>query len=128
MIKVEVLYAGLSKSSTPLEEADRISTSEVLGIVVKDDTQVGKLQNIAMCSGFDKYALCQRVNAGQPQIMLIGWDDGDFVWRRLSNPHDIDARQEVNMPIGCLHIVFEGQQVDADVWAEAEKILYEEML
>ncbi len=123
MIKVEVLYADLSRVDVPLDEVDKLLKSEVLAIVVKDDTQVGKLQNIVDRMGFDRYALCQRVEDGQPQVMLVGWDSGDFVWRRLSNPHDSDARREVPMPIGCMHVAFEGQKVSAAVWTQAEAIL-----
>jgi hypothetical protein len=128
MIEVEVLYADLSRKTVPLDQLDILLKSEVLAIVVRTDEETGKLRNIAFSHGFAKYALCQKQDGGQPWIMLFGWDDGDFKWRRLSNSHDIDALREVPMPIGCLHVIFEGQSVPRSKWTTALQVLNDEML
>ncbi len=128
MITVEVLYADLSRDSVPISQVGSLAKTEVLAIVVKTDDEVGPLQNIAMTMGHDKYALFLRRDGGQDRIMLTGWDDDAFVWRRLTNVHDVDARQEVSIPSGHMHMVFEGQSVTPEVWDQAMIIFNDEML
>jgi len=128
MIEVEVLYADLSKQRVEIEQADTILKSGVLSIVVQTDEEEGKKQNIAWSVGFDNYALCRRETEGRLWIMLHGWDDGDYVWRRLSNVHDNDARREVDAPLGCMNIIFRGQTIPDAKWAKAAKIIEKDML
>lgn len=128
MIEVEVLYSDLKSLKASLDNLDALPKDGVLAIVVRTDEEEGKLRNITFSQGFDKYALCQKQDGGQTWIMLFGWDDGDFKWRRLSNVHDIDAIREVDMPLGCLHAVFQGQQVTDAKWKTALTTLNAEML
>lgn len=128
MITVEVLYADLTRQRVSLEEIDHLSTGGVLAIVVQTDEETGKRRNVAVASGKDTYALCQRRSEGHDWIMLCGWDSGDFVWRRSQNVHEDTARRRVVAPLGCLHIIFNGQQVSASVWNKAQAILDKEIL
>ncbi len=122
-IEVEVLYADLTTRRVPLDQVDILPKSEVISIVVQTDQETGKRKNITWKFGFDHYALCQKEDMGQKWVALLGWDDGDFVWRRLTNTHDIDARIEADLPIGCLNVIFRGQSVTPAKWKEAEAIL-----
>jgi hypothetical protein len=128
MIEVEVLYADLTRQVASLDKVDTLPKGEVLAIVVQTDQETGKKKNIAMTFGFDKYALCLKQDAGQQHVMLVGWDDNDFKWRRVSNPHDIDALREVPMPLGCLHVIFQGQQIPDAQWLKAVEVLDKEIL
>jgi len=128
MFEVEVLYADLSRVSVPIDEADTLSTAAVLAIVVRDTTIEGKKQNIVIAQGSDNYALCQRKMNGGPWVEIYKWDDDDFIWHRLNNHLSVEARYPVDPPLGCMHIVFRGEYVDADVWEEAVRILDKEIL
>ena len=127
-IYVEVLYADLTRQRKPIGEIDQLPTDGVLCIAVQTDAEQGKRKNIAVASGKDTYAFCQRRAEGQDWIMLCGWDDGDFAWRRLENVHELTARREVNAPLGCMRMIFNGQHVEADVWARAQEIFDGEIL
>ncbi len=125
---IDVLYADLSRQRVPFDQGDTLSKSDVQAIVVQTDEDNGKLRNIASCMGFDHYALCQKIDNGQQHVMLFGWDDGDYVWRRLTNHRDIDARVSVDAPIGCLHLIFRGLSVDQEKWKEVVRVIDKEML
>ncbi len=125
MIEVEVLYADLTRQRKRMSELDQLSTASVLFIVVQTDQEVGNLKNIDFKQGRDHYALAMREAQGQRWLMLSGWDDGDFVWRRVTNVHDPDARHEVDAPFGGMRIVFRGQAVSAAVWEQALVIIAE---
>lgn len=127
-IEVEVLYADLSRATVPIEGIEALSQDGVLAIVVRDSAVEGKKRNIAEIHGFDHYAFCERTAMGQPWIALFGWDDGDFMWRRTSNHLDIDARDKVDLPFGCMHMIFRGQDVLDVYWKQALRIMDKEML
>lgn len=127
-VEVEILYADLSRVSVPIAEVETLSQAAVLAVVVRDNAVEGKRKNIAVASGFDNYAFCHRITNGQPWVALFSWDDGDFVWRRTSNHLDNDARLPVDLPLGCMHIIFRGQDVPEIVWAQALSILDKEIL
>jgi hypothetical protein len=125
MLEVEVLYADRSRVSVPYTEKHTLSLAAVLGLVVRDSAVEGKKQNIAVGLGFDNYALCERIAEGRTWIGIFSWDDGDFTWRRTSNHLDNDARVSVDVPLGCMHMIFRGQQVPDSEWADALRILDE---
>jgi len=102
-VEVEVLYANMTTQRAPFDQVDTLPKSQVLSIVVQTDQERGKKKNIAWSHGFDHYALCQKEDARQKWISIIGWDDGDFTWRRTTNVHDIDAKIAVDIPLGCMH-------------------------
>ena len=104
---IEVLYADLSRQKVALDDIDQLPKSNVLFILVTCDKEEGKLANIAFKSGFDFYALGRKRSAGHDWIMLFGWDDDDFVWRKTLHPHDPGGRVPVIAPLGCMHVVFE---------------------
>lgn len=128
MVEVEVLYVDLSRQRVPLDQVDTLPKDKVLAIIVQTDEEEGKKRNIVWKFGFDHYALCQRETEGQPWVMLHGWDDGDYIWRRLSNTQDADGRREVDAPLGCMNVIFRGQSVTDAEWKVAEKLLYKEII
>ena len=128
MIEVEVLYADLSRSRVVLSDIESLPKSRVLAIAVQTDQETDKLKNIVTTHGFDHYALCQKKDHGQIHIMLFGWDDDNFVWRRVTNVHDIDARKEVDIPLGCLNVIFHGEDVPIATWKKALRIFNKEIL
>jgi len=72
--------------------------------------------------------LCECTMNGGLWVWIYKWDDDDFVWHRLNKHHAPEARLQVDPPLGCMHMTFRGQFVDADVWAEAQRILDKEIL
>lgn len=128
MIEVEVLYADLSRKRVQLDQIASVSKAGILAIVIQTDEEIGKKRNIVWSSGFDHYALCQKKDNGQEHIMLFGWDDGDFTWRRVTNPHDNDAKEKVDMPIGCFNVIFHGENIPVKKWETALEILNKEIL
>ncbi len=128
MIEVEVLYADLTRQRVPFADIDQLRKSGVLCIAVQTDAEEGKRRNVAIAFGKDRYAICQRRGGSQDWAMLCGWDDGDFVWRRLENVHELTARSPVDPPLGVPHIVFDGEHVDAAKWERALEIWNGEIL
>jgi hypothetical protein len=124
---IEILYADLSRQKVALEDIDQLKKDEVLCILVSNDTGEGKRKNIASGFGKDFYALCTQRSGNQDWVMLCGWDDDDFVWRRIDRPHGPGGRRRVVAPLGCMHVVFRGQHVEDDVWKEAKRIFSKEM-
>jgi len=127
MTEVEVLYADLTRQRKPLDEIDQLSTDGVLFIVVQTDEEEGKLRNIVACFGKDFYALCRQRIGGEDHIMLFGWDEDDFVFRRLTKIHEDSARRQVDAPLGVMHMIFSGRGVGEDVWKQAQDIFSKEM-
>ena len=127
-ITVDVLYADLHRETVALGQVGTVTKGGVLGIVVSTDQETGVLRNIMDVHGFDHYCLGYRVVSGPTEIMLFGWDDEQFVWRRTTNPHDVDARTTVNVPFSHLHVTFDGQLVDQATWAQAIAIYQNDML
>lgn len=128
MIEVKVLYADLSIQSALFENKEDLFTSDVLGLVVKTDKEKGKRQNITIGQGFDYYALCWGTQHGQLWVEIYSWDDGSFVRRRVTNPHDKDAKVEVLLPLACKHIIFHGIEVTDAKWKTALGIINKEIL
>ncbi|TDI73859.1 MAG: hypothetical protein E2O82_05090 [Betaproteobacteria bacterium] len=128
MIEVDVLYADLSRQRVLFENKENLSTIDVLALTIQTDEEVGKLRNIAVSHGFDYYALCWGIQHSQLWVEIYQWDDGDFMRRRASNPHDADAKNEFLVPLACKHIVFHGVEVTDAEWAKALKIMDKEML
>ncbi len=127
-ITVDVLYADLTRQTVTLGNVANLLKAGVLGIVVSTNQETGALRNIMDVHGNDHYSLGYRVFNGQTNIMLFGWDDDQFVWRRTTNVHDIDARTVVNAPVGHLSVTFDGQGVDNTTWDAAILIYQNDML
>jgi len=119
MINVKVMYSNLKIQTELLSEVDKLPKDNVLFILVEDTEREGKNKNISMIHTFDSYALCQKTVSGQPWIMLVGWDDDDFIWRRADKCEGCENRQIVDMPIGVMHVIFRGVSVTNKVWEKA---------
>lgn len=129
MIQVEVMYSDLSIQRESLDDIDKLPKDNVLFILITTTEEVGKLRNIVMCSEKDNYALCQKRNLGSDWIMLFGWDDDDFLWRKTTDPHTgCNYRDVVDAPFGFMHVIFRGVQVKARVWEEAKELFNQEMV
>jgi len=124
---IEVLYADLTRQKVALEEIELLPKSNVLFILITNPDEIGKTANVESCSGFDHYAFCKKRTMGTEWIMLFGWDDGEFVWRRLIKPHERGADEQVNPPLGYMHVVFDGVHVDNEKWKQAIKIFDKEI-
>ncbi|MCZ6775260.1 MAG: hypothetical protein O7D34_02245 [Ignavibacteria bacterium] len=127
-VEVGVLYADLSRVIVPYAEKDTLSLVAVLALVVRDNAVEGKKRNITAKWGYDNYALCEGIENGQPWVEIYPWDNGDYVRRRMSNHLDVDARVMVDVPLGCMHMIFRGQDISDADWVEALRILEKEIL
>lgn len=119
MIYVCVMYSDLTVKRELLGEIEKLPKDNVLFILVKTDQREGKLRNIASCQGFDNYMLCQRRDNSQDWVLLFGWDEDDFVWRRTSECVGCKDRIQVDAPIGINHVTFRGGSVSQEVWDTA---------
>lgn len=119
MICVKVMYSDLTIRSEFLEDIEKLPKDNVLFILVEDNTREGKLKNITSCHGFDNYALCQRRDNSQDWVMLFGWDEDDYIWRRTSECEDCKDRVLVDAPIGINHVLFRGGSVSQQIWPDA---------
>lgn len=119
MVYVKVMYSDLTIQSELLEDIGKLSKDQVLFILIEDSKREGKLKNISACHGFDHYALCTKRDNSQDWIMLFGWNEDDFIWRRVSECDGCPDRIEVDMPIGIMHTIFRGSAVSTEVWKEA---------
>lgn len=128
MLYVVVLYSDLTIKKELLSEIEKLSKDNVLFILVEDAEREGKLKNVTSCFNFDHYALCQKRDLSQDWIMLFGWWKNDFVWRRITECDSCNTSQVVNAPVGCMHVIFHGVDVEQDVWNEAQRIFNEEMI
>lgn len=124
-VYVEVLYSDLAVKKEEIGEIDKLPKDKVLFILIEDDERDGKLKNITSCSGFDHYALCQKRNNSQDWVMLFGWDEDDYVWKRISPCDGCKAKEVVEAPIGVMHVVFHGGNVSEEDWKKAKKIIGE---
>lgn len=127
-IRVEVMYSDLSIQKESLDDIDKLPKDNVLFILITTTEEVGKLKNIDACFGQDNYVFCQKRNLGSDWIMLFGWDDGDFVWRKTTDPHvGCNYKDVVDVPFGFMHVIFRGVQVTSAVWEEAKEIFNRDM-
>ena len=128
MINVIVMYADLTIQKELLEDIGKLPKDKVLFLLVEDDERKGKLKNIAACHGFDNYALCRRRDNSYDWVMLFGWDEDDFVWRRISKCKECPNREVVDMPVGIMHVIFRGGNVSTEKWTEAKAKFNSEMI
>ena len=126
MIEIGVMYGDLSIKRYPIESIGEFATDGVLFITVRDTEVEGKAGNVDMISGFDKYAVCHKVDGGKDWVMLVGWDEDDFVWRQVGC-QGCRERVPVDMPLGIMHMVFHGKQVSEGMWIMAMKAFDREM-
>ncbi|MBU1173011.1 MAG: hypothetical protein KKD44_25905 [Proteobacteria bacterium] len=127
MVYVEVLYSDLSRQRVPIDEIDTLPKDSVLFIsVLASDGE--KFRRLTASFSFDHYALCRRKSGGVDWIMLSGWDDGDFIWRKAANPWNPAGRLDEGPPLGCMHVVFNGVHVAPEVWKEAQGLFTEDSL
>jgi len=124
---IEVLYSNLKRKKVSLDAIDSLPKDNVLFIAVTNSLESGKKANITTCFGFDHYAFCQKTHMGSTWVLLFGWDDGDYKWRRLLNPHESGSIEQVNPPLGCMHVVFDGVHVDDSRWKSALDDFHKEM-
>lgn len=123
MVYVEVLYKDLSRQRVPIEDIDQLPNDGVLIIVVtapKDE----RYEVVAYSHSKDHYSLLSRGD----WVLLCGWDDSEWQWRRIRNPWESTAFQTASyLPFGCLSVTFHGVSVHPDVWKEAVGIFDEDM-
>lgn len=124
---VEILYGDLSIKKAALPSVGSLPLEGVLFILVKDDDEEGKRANVEMIHGFDHYAVGWRINRGQEWVMLNGWDDDDYVWRRIGCG-GCNTKEQTDAPLGHMHVMFRGLQVDEKTWVKANRIFNKEMI
>lgn len=125
-IEIEVLYEDLKRQKETLENINNLPKDNVLFIIATTTEREGKLGNLSSISGYDNYGLCQKNESGHEWIMLFGWDDGDYVWKRECET--CENRQEVDIPLGCWSVIFRGRQVSEGAWQSAKDVFNNEMI
>lgn len=118
MIEIEIMYKGGIFKRQVLSKIDRLPKNNVLFITawITDPEKKGGLKKLTTKSGFDHYSVCYKNQSGYDWVLLYGWDDDDFTWR-----NEINKRQDVDAPLGCLHAVFRGVGVSERDWKKAMK-------
>ncbi len=124
---IEILYNDFSIKKAALEECGTLPLMGVLFMIVKDDDEEGKRANVEVIHGFDHYAVGYQIKGGQEWVMLNGWDDDDYVWRRIGCG-GCNTKEQVDAPLGHFHVMFRGGDVSAEAWVEANRIFNEEMI
>lgn len=124
-VYVEILYMNLTIKKRTIGQIGKLPKDNVLFILVKDTEREGKMQNIASCHGFDYYALCRKRNNSQDWLMLFGWDEDDFIWKRYSKCDGCKPREVVAPPLGVMHVIFQGGSASQEDWEKAKKIINE---
>jgi len=72
----------------------------------------------------DRYTLIVRKN----NVMLAGWDDGQFEWKGLADPWaEASTVKPDHLPLAHPAITFEGVQIAPDEWKKAIKQFMDEM-
>ena len=117
MVSITVLYKDLSKKTCHMHDIGDLPKDNVLFIKLSTDTREGKLANISQINGFDNYAVLHKKDGTSDWYMLCGWDEDDFIWRRECN--DCNNRVPVDLPIGRMHVKFEGVAVSQEEWKKA---------
>lgn len=127
MVYVEVMYADLSRKRVTINEIDTLPKDNVLFIaVLAPDPERGReFGRITAKFSKDHYAVCIRKWNNVDWVLLCGWDDDDYVWRRTISPW---TRQETSPPFGCFNVIFNGLAVPQEVWKEAQRIFTKEMV
>lgn len=124
---IEVMYSDLRSQRVPIEEIDELPKDNVLFITVLAPDQEGKLKRLVARFEFDHYSFGVRKRGGVDWVMLFGWDDDDFVWRKTANPWNPVGRLDEGPPLGCLHVVFNGVHVSSEVWGSARALFAKEV-
>ncbi len=125
-IHIEVLYSDLTRQKFSLDQINQLQKHSVLFIMVTTDEEEGKLQNLCHASDKDLYAFCWKKDMGKVQVALYGYDN-EFTWRSGCNTCQ-DRIQVVHIPFDCLHVTFQGINVNQEVWKQALKIFNREMI
>ncbi len=130
MIYVEVMYSDLTRKRMPIKDIGQLPKDNVLFIAVlaPDPEKEGKLRRIVVSFSKDHYALCVRKWNNVAWVLLFGWDDHDFVWRRTVNPWEPQSRLQSEPPLGCMHTIFNGLAVSPEVWQEAQGLIATEVV
>ncbi len=124
---IRVLYSNLEWIEKTLEEIDQLPKDNVLFILIRTDEEEGALANISFAHSKDNYALCTKRNQSADWVMLFGWDDDDFVWRKTTCVHCPGSKLIANPPLGVMHVVFRGVAVDTETWETANQIFNDEV-
>ena len=103
----------------PLDAIKHIPRTGILFIIVScEDTKKPRLngrRRLCQKCGRDWYTLIVRKN----HVMLSGWDDGDFEWKRLSDPWAEEATTKPDHLPMAHSITFEGIFIEPDEWKKA---------
>lgn len=126
-IYVEVLYSDLARKRVPIKDIGRLPKDNVLFIAVSAPNPEGELKRITASFSKDHYALCIRKWNSVSWVLLFGWDDDDFVWRRTINPWEPQGRLQSEPPLGCMHTIFNGLAVSPEVWKKAQELIAKEV-
>lgn len=124
MVFITVLYKDLVSKTVPVEDIADLPNDDVLFLKLHTDQREGKLANIAVCFGFDSYAVLHKKDKDD-WYMITGWDEDAFIWRRECD--GCDNRRPVDIPAGTMHTIFRGYKIEDDEWAKAEVIINKEM-
>jgi len=103
-----------------LDDLDDIPRTGVLFIAISCEDSVKPRLNgrrrLCQSSGRDWYTLIVRKN----NAMLAAWDDGDFEWKRLTDPWDESATTKPDhLPMSGSPITFRGVWIDTEEWHKA---------
>ena len=103
----------------PLDDIDDIPRTGILFIIIscedKDRPRLNGRRRLCEAKCHDWYTLIIRKN----NVMLAGWDDGDFEWKRLTDPWAESATTKPNHLPLAKAITFEGIFIQPDEWKKA---------
>jgi hypothetical protein len=133
---IEILYADLSRQRVPVEEVDKLPKTGVLAIILScqdsDNPRVTidgvGYRRLTQKAGYDFYYLLKYWDDGSWWYGFEGRDSENLVaFRKDSAKPFADGSLRVEHPrYNCWSLVFEGQNVDDETWAEA-KTTFKEM-
>lgn len=127
MYEIEVLYSDLHRKKVSLDQIAELPKDQVLFVQVLRETDNPQHRRVTACWGRDNYAFCHKTDSGHGWVMLFGWDEDDYAWRKLADCEGCPDKEVVDAPLGVMHVIFRGESVSEEVWAEAELIFDEEM-
>ena len=113
---------------TPIDDVDSIPRTGVLFVIISCEDLVKPRLNgrrrLCEAHGRDWYTLVVR---GE-NVMLAGWDDGDFVWKKIVDPWvEASTTRPDHLPLVHPAITFKGEFVEKGEWEKALKQFNDEM-
>jgi len=133
---IEVLYADLSRQRFPVEEADKLTKTEVLGMIFSCPDEVKPRVVIdgvgyrrrAQALGKDFYYLLHYKDEGKDWYAIEARDRTEFAkFHTVQRPWSKFAFRKEHPRYGCFMLVFEGAHVSNEKWAEAIELFDKEI-